>query len=48
MTDVLVGCNRLFSSKERLLPHRKKDHNTTDVDENIITWNEDDKMKVDK
>ncbi|KDQ63366.1 hypothetical protein JAAARDRAFT_147606 [Jaapia argillacea MUCL 33604] len=32
-------CNRLFPNKDRLMTHRKRDHETED-DSDIITWNE--------
>ncbi|KAI0066488.1 hypothetical protein BV25DRAFT_1820445, partial [Artomyces pyxidatus] len=31
-------CNRLFPSRDRLMMHRKRDHDSEDVD-HIITWN---------
>ncbi|KAI0308282.1 hypothetical protein B0F90DRAFT_1807503 [Multifurca ochricompacta] len=34
-----TGCNRLFPSRERIMSHRKRDHDSED-DGNIITWNE--------
>ncbi|KAH9948167.1 hypothetical protein B0H21DRAFT_821180 [Amylocystis lapponica] len=35
----LNSCYRLFPSKERLMFHRKRDHDTDEQDD-IITWNE--------
>ncbi|KAJ7225704.1 hypothetical protein GGX14DRAFT_127157 [Mycena pura] len=32
-------CFRLFPSRERVMTHRKRDHNSEETD-NIITWNE--------
>ncbi|KAJ7071207.1 hypothetical protein C8F01DRAFT_975008 [Mycena amicta] len=32
-------CFRLFPSRDRLMNHRKRDHNSDDV-EKVITWNE--------
>ncbi|KAF8438107.1 hypothetical protein L210DRAFT_2305566 [Boletus edulis BED1] len=32
-------CNRLFPSRERLMFHRKRDHDSED-DRDILTWNE--------
>jgi hypothetical protein len=34
-----IDCNRLFPSRERLMFHRKRDHESED-DADIITWNE--------
>ena len=33
------SCYRLFPSRERVMAHRKRDHDTEDKEE-IITWNE--------
>ncbi|RDX51107.1 hypothetical protein K466DRAFT_646531, partial [Polyporus arcularius HHB13444] len=35
----MQNCSRLFPSRERLMAHRKRDHDTEDQDD-IITWNE--------
>ncbi|KAI0756784.1 hypothetical protein C8Q80DRAFT_1091300 [Daedaleopsis nitida] len=35
----MPDCNRLFPSRERVMAHRKRDHDTEDRDD-IITWNE--------
>ncbi|RPD82329.1 hypothetical protein L226DRAFT_528507 [Lentinus tigrinus ALCF2SS1-7] len=35
----MQNCNRLFPSRDRLMAHRKRDHDTEDQDD-IITWNE--------
>ncbi|KIK07479.1 hypothetical protein K443DRAFT_673396 [Laccaria amethystina LaAM-08-1] len=35
----LKNCNRLFPSRDRVMMHRKRDHDSTD-DTLIITWNE--------
>lgn len=35
----LDNCYRLFSSRDRVMTHRKRDHDTEDQEE-IITWNE--------
>ncbi|KAI6031566.1 hypothetical protein BKA83DRAFT_671508 [Pisolithus microcarpus] len=32
-------CNRLFPSRERVMLHRKRDHDSGD-DRDILTWNE--------
>ncbi|PAV22461.1 arginyl-tRNA synthetase [Pyrrhoderma noxium] len=32
-------CNRLFPSRDRLVNHRKRDHNSDEM-EHIISWNE--------
>ncbi|KAF8846206.1 hypothetical protein BDN67DRAFT_939813 [Paxillus ammoniavirescens] len=32
-------CNRLFPSRERVMLHRKRDHDSED-DRDILTWNE--------
>ncbi|KAG2045044.1 hypothetical protein BDR03DRAFT_848262 [Suillus americanus] len=32
-------CNRLFPSRDRVMLHRKRDHNSEE-DRDIITWNE--------
>ncbi|KAJ7107613.1 hypothetical protein C8R43DRAFT_905671 [Mycena crocata] len=32
-------CFRLFPSRERVMGHRKRDHNSEDTDR-VITWNE--------
>ncbi|KAI0046600.1 hypothetical protein FA95DRAFT_1349114 [Auriscalpium vulgare] len=32
-------CNRLFPSRDRVMMHRKRDHNS-ERDDHIITWNE--------
>ena len=32
-------CYRLFPSRDRVMAHRKRDHDTEDQEE-IITWNE--------
>jgi hypothetical protein len=37
--DCRVDCNRLFPSRERLIFHRKRDHDSEE-DRDIITWNE--------
>ncbi|KAJ7102116.1 hypothetical protein B0H15DRAFT_813253 [Mycena belliarum] len=34
-----IGCNRLFPSRERVMMHRSRDHNSEDTD-HVITWNE--------
>ncbi|KAJ7783572.1 hypothetical protein DFH07DRAFT_948583 [Mycena maculata] len=33
-------CHRLYPSRERLMAHRKRDHNNSDDTDRIITWNE--------
>ncbi|KAI6047785.1 hypothetical protein EDC04DRAFT_2556035 [Pisolithus marmoratus] len=33
------NCNRLFPSRERVMLHRKRDHDSGD-DRDILTWNE--------
>ncbi|PCH33913.1 hypothetical protein WOLCODRAFT_160450 [Wolfiporia cocos MD-104 SS10] len=33
-------CNRLFPSRDRLMFHRKRDHDSEDQGD-VITWNED-------
>lgn len=38
---VIDNCNRLFPSRDRLAQHRKAIHNSTDVQNDVITWNED-------
>ncbi|KAK7468700.1 arginyl-tRNA synthetase [Stygiomarasmius scandens] len=35
----LQNCYRLFPTRDRLMLHRKRDHDT-EHDEHIITWNE--------
>ncbi|KAI0715370.1 hypothetical protein C8Q76DRAFT_454222 [Earliella scabrosa] len=35
----LPNCNRLFPSRDRVMAHRKRDHDSEDQDD-IITWNE--------
>ncbi|KAH9960796.1 hypothetical protein BGW80DRAFT_1182080 [Lactifluus volemus] len=35
----LNDCNRLFPSRERIMLHRKRDHDSED-DKSIISWNE--------
>ncbi|KAI9060536.1 hypothetical protein FKP32DRAFT_1613532 [Trametes sanguinea] len=35
----MQSCYRLFPSKDRLMQHRKRDHDSEDQ-EDIITWNE--------
>ncbi|GBE77807.1 hypothetical protein BKA93DRAFT_821161 [Sparassis latifolia] len=35
----LGQCNRLFPDRERLMKHRKRDHDSENQDD-IITWNE--------
>ncbi|OCH94720.1 hypothetical protein OBBRIDRAFT_769085 [Obba rivulosa] len=32
------NCNRLFPTRDRLMTHRKRDHDSED-DADIITWN---------
>ncbi|KAH7885953.1 hypothetical protein F5I97DRAFT_1810116, partial [Phlebopus sp. FC_14] len=32
-------CNRLFPTRERVMLHRKRDHDSQD-DRDILTWNE--------
>ncbi|KAJ8488306.1 hypothetical protein ONZ45_g14003 [Pleurotus djamor] len=32
-------CYRLFRSKEMVMAHRKRDHNNSQDERNIITWN---------
>ncbi|KAI0294940.1 hypothetical protein BC826DRAFT_297594 [Russula brevipes] len=34
-----TDCNRLFPSRERVMLHRKRDHDSEE-DRDIITWNE--------
>ncbi|KAI0257058.1 hypothetical protein BJV78DRAFT_1116135 [Lactifluus subvellereus] len=34
-----TDCNRLFPSRERIMLHRKRDHDCED-DKSIISWNE--------
>jgi len=36
------ACCRLFPSRDRLAAHRKRDHDTDDAYESVLTWNEDD------
>lgn len=36
---VMDKCYRLFPSRDRVMAHRKRDHDTEDQ-EGIITWNE--------
>ncbi|KAF8598050.1 hypothetical protein BDV93DRAFT_527028 [Ceratobasidium sp. AG-I] len=36
----IEGCNKLFPSRDRLGVHRKRDHNSDDTTNNILTWNE--------
>ncbi|OSX67308.1 hypothetical protein POSPLADRAFT_1051454 [Postia placenta MAD-698-R-SB12] len=33
------NCNRLFQSRDRLMAHRKRDHDSEDQTD-VITWNE--------
>ncbi|KAK7064378.1 Arginyl-tRNA synthetase [Favolaschia claudopus] len=35
-----TGCNRLFPSRDRLMTHRKRDHQNSEETDRIITWNE--------
>lgn len=39
LTYLTTDCNRLFPSRDRIMFHRKRDHDTED-DKDIITWNE--------
>ncbi|EIW86888.1 hypothetical protein CONPUDRAFT_44783 [Coniophora puteana RWD-64-598 SS2] len=34
-----TGCNRLFPNRDRLMFHRKRDHESEDTSA-IVTWNE--------
>ncbi|KAH9964253.1 hypothetical protein BC827DRAFT_1189956 [Russula dissimulans] len=38
-TGTGTECNRLFPSRERVMMHRKRDHDTTE-EGSIISWNE--------
>ncbi|KAJ7357181.1 hypothetical protein DFH08DRAFT_851244 [Mycena albidolilacea] len=35
----LPDCFRLFPSRDRVMTHRKRDHNSDETD-HVITWNE--------
>jgi hypothetical protein len=37
LTHARVDCNRLYPSQDRLMAHRKRDHDTNDTS-NIISW----------
>ncbi|KAH0826611.1 hypothetical protein J3R83DRAFT_4975, partial [Lanmaoa asiatica] len=39
VADSAEDCNRLFPSRERVMLHRKRDHDSED-DRDILTWNE--------
>ena len=39
------ACLRLFPSRDRLAAHRKRDHDTDDAYESVLTWNEDEAVQ---
>jgi len=41
----LDSCWRLFPSRDRLAAHRKRDHDTDDAYESVLTWNEDESIQ---
>ena len=45
ITYTLPACLRLFPSRDRLATHRKRDHDTDDAYEGVLTWNEDEAVQ---